>query len=42
MAATALVKKSPYMIEWMAQDAPLRKATTVKKNEWRVATSLYK
>ena len=31
MAATALVKKSPYMIEWMAQDAPLRKFTKVKK-----------
>ena len=31
MAATISVKKSPYMIEWMAQAAPLREASTVKK-----------
>ena len=31
MAATASVKKSPYMIERMAQAAPLREASTVKK-----------
>ena len=42
MAKTASVKKSPYIIEWMAQAAPLRKATTVKKNELPVATFLYK
>ena len=34
--------KLPQTIEWMAQAAPLRKSTTVKKNEWPVATSLYK
>ena len=26
-------KQSPQMIEWMAQAAPLRRATAVKKNE---------
>ena len=31
MAATASVKKFPEMIEWMAQAAPLREASTVKK-----------
>ena len=31
MAATASVKKSPWMIEWMARAAPLREATTVTK-----------
>ena len=30
MAATAPVKTSPNMIEWMAQAAPLREASTVK------------
>ena len=30
------------MIEWIDQAAPFRKATTVKKNEWPVATSLYR
>ena len=30
------------MIEWMAQAAPLRKATTVKKSQLPLATSLYK
>ena len=42
MAATASVKNSPETIEWMAQTAYLRKATTVKKNERPVATYLYK
>ena len=31
MPATAPLKKSPYMIEWMTQAAPLREASTVKK-----------
>ena len=31
MAATAPIKKSPQMIEWMAQAATLREASTVKK-----------
>ena len=31
MAATAPVKKLPQMIEWMAQAARLREASTVKK-----------
>ena len=35
MAKPASVKKSPYIIEWMAQAAPLRKATTVKKRNGR-------
>ena len=35
MAATATLKKSPWMMEWIAQAAPLRKTTTVKKmNDW--------
>ena len=29
-------------IEWMAEAAPLKKATTVKKIELPIATSLYK
>ena len=36
MAATAPVKTSPYMIEWMAQAAPLREASTVKKMNARL------
>ena len=31
MAATTILKKSPWMMEWMTQAAPLRKTTTVKK-----------
>ena len=31
MATNASAKKSPQMIEWMAQAAPLREASTVKK-----------
>ena len=31
MATTAPVKKSPQMIEWMAQAAPLRETSTIKK-----------
>ena len=31
MAATASVKKSPYIKEWMAQAAPFREASAVKK-----------
>ena len=30
------------MIEWMAGVAPLRKASTVKKNEWLVAMDEWK
>ena len=29
-------------MEWMAQAAPLRKATTVKKSQLPLATSFYK
>ena len=31
MDATAPVKKSPYITEWMAQAAPLRETSTAKK-----------
>ena len=41
MAATASVKKSPYIKEWMAQAAPLREASAVKKNERPVPTPLF-
>ena len=41
MAATAPVKKSAQMLVWMAQAAPLREATTVKKmNDWSLLLSL--
>ena len=42
MAATAPVKKSPYMIEWIAQAAPVREASTVKKkmNDWSLLLCL--
>ena len=41
MAANAPVKKSLWMIEWMAQAAPLREASTVKKmNDWSLLLSL--
>ena len=43
MAATAPVKKSPYMTEWKTQAAPLREACTVKKmNDWSLLLSLNK
>ena len=43
MAATAPVKKSTYIIEWMAQAAPLREASTVKKmNDRSLLLSLNK
>ena len=43
MTATVPVKKSPYMIEWMAQAVPLREASTVKKmNDWSLLLSLNK
>ena len=35
MAATAAVKTSPQMIEWMTQAVPLREASTVKKMNGR-------
>ena len=31
MAATAPLKKSPYLKEWMAQADPTKEASTVKK-----------
>ena len=31
MAATALLKKSPYMKEWMAQADPRKEANAVEK-----------
>ena len=43
MTATTPVKKSPYMIEWMAQATPLSEASTVKKmNDWSLLLSLNK
>ena len=43
MAATTPIKKSPLVIEWMAQAAPLREASTVKKmNDWSLLLSLNK
>ena len=43
MAATANVKKSPCMIEWMAQATPLKEGSTVKKiNDWSLLLSLNK
>ena len=36
MTETAPVKKSPQMIEWMAQGTPLREASAVKKLNDRV------
>ena len=43
MAATAAVKKSPYMTELMAQAARLREASTVKKmNDRSLLLSLNK
>ena len=43
MAATASVKKSPYIKEWMAQAAPLREASAVKKmNDRSLLLSLNK
>ena len=43
MKAAAPLKKSLYMKEWMAQADPPKEANTVKKkNEWLVATPLFK
>ena len=43
MAATPSVKKSPYIKEWMAQAAPLREASAVKKmNDRSLLLSLNK
>ena len=42
MAATALLKQSPYLKEWMAKAYPPEEASTVKKNEQLVATPLEK
>ena len=43
MAATAPVKKSPKMIEWVARPAPLRDTRTVKKmNDQSLLLSLNK
>ena len=42
MAATAPLKKSPYVKEWMVQADPPKEANAVKKNEWLVATPLFK
>ena len=43
MAATTPVKKSPQMIEWMAQAAPPRDTSTVKKmNDGSLLLSLNK
>ena len=36
------LKNSAYMTEWMAQTYPLREASKVYKNEWPVATPLFK
>ena len=41
MAATASVKKSPYIKEWMAQAAPLREASE-QLNNWSLLLSLNK
>ena len=41
MAATASVKKSPYMIEWMAQTARLRKAGEKKMNDRSLLLSIH-
>ena len=43
MPATAPLKKSPQMVEWMTQAAPLREASTVKKmNDWLLLFCLNK
>ena len=42
MEAAAPLKKSLYMKEWIAQADLPKEANTVKKNEWLVATPLFK
>ena len=42
MAATVPWNKPTYMKEWMAPADPPKDASTVKKNEWPVASPLLK